>query len=186
MKTGSSIASAVDRFWDYRCARDNGLCWHGVHAWWHDERDGLEGVMNLGVAFEPEEMQRQERDAPQCGHCKRLATPRGALLVRTLRAAPRIFPLRRSPTLLRLPAVAPLRRVAAPSMRPIPGAARPLNRFITPSRQAGCKNQEPAGSDANSSLHHHGRFSWETRGWHQRVRLSGTRYTDRCRNRSWR
>jgi hypothetical protein len=33
-------------------------------------------------------MQRQEQGAPQCKHCKRLATPRGARLARTLRAAP--------------------------------------------------------------------------------------------------
>jgi hypothetical protein len=31
---------------------------------------------------------------PQCEHCKRLATPRGALLDRTLRAAPRTGRLR--------------------------------------------------------------------------------------------
>jgi hypothetical protein len=37
---------------------------------------------------------------------------------------------------LRLLAVAPLRRVAAPCIRPVPGAARPPIQFITPSRRA--------------------------------------------------
>ena len=48
--------------------------------------------------------------------------------------SPRMCPLRRPPTLLHLLAVAPLRRVATPSIRPVSGAARPLIGFITCSR----------------------------------------------------
>ncbi len=44
-------------------------------------------------------------------------------------------PRNRPPAVLRLLAVAPLRRVAAPCIRPVPGAARPLKQFITGSKQ---------------------------------------------------